>query len=410
MRISKQISGNAVERDNASKQGRGEYEWCDLTDNDPSWATLHNRRIWLCLPGGIILDTGCILGEQGGKSRIRRAEDTSTRREIYPHYHLGAALMMPRTTRQEQSWGGGMPVLRNDQYSIVDIHCGQLDISEDEHGVYVDVERLTVRNQYRSEDITISERFAQVQRVWQQRGKLDSELAKLVEEHETLVRGGNVISNAAQPLVQNIQSLNAALSREYPEIAGASAVGDPLPTLLQMIGLAIAPPETPIDQIPPDQVEIRRREIKNQRLTAARGSSAARFRRHVREAYNSTCFVCGTTLPACGPGGSPGVDSCHILPYSQYDLDKISNGVCLCKLHHWTFDEGLIEICYDLTAGYSVVVPDEAVEIAEEAGLSVEWLRAQAGIVPTARLPKIAAHRPDPSYLAVLKTLLYPPD
>ena len=409
MRISKQISGNAAARDDAAKQGRGEYEWCDITDEDPSQAALSGRRIWLGLPGGIVIDTGCILGTQGGKSRVRTAADTAGRREIYPHYHLGVALMMPRTTRTEQHWGEGLPVMRNEEYSLTDIWFGDIELSEDSLSAFLDVDRITIRNQYRQEDIDAAERFAQVQRVWQQRSLLDAGLSALVGEHEALVRSTSMISADGQPLVQNIQALTAQLSREYPEIAGASTVGDPLPTLLQMIGMTVDPQPTPIDQIPPEQTELRRREIKNQRLAAARGAAAVRFRRQVREAYRSTCVVCGARLPACGPGGNPGVDSCHILPYSEYDLDRISNGVCLCKLHHWMFDEGLIEILHNGTC-YETVIPEEALALAEEVGIDVDWLRGQVGPIPDARLPANSGNHPDPNYLALLRTQLYPQD
>jgi len=64
MRISKQISGNAAEREERTRQGRGEYEWCDLQPDDPSKDELLNRRILLRFPEGIILDTACEFDHQ----------------------------------------------------------------------------------------------------------------------------------------------------------------------------------------------------------------------------------------------------------------------------------------------------------------------------------------------------------
>ena len=56
MRISKQVSGNARQRDNQKRQGRGEYEICDelgaLRPPD-----LFNRRIYIALSGVGFIDT-----------------------------------------------------------------------------------------------------------------------------------------------------------------------------------------------------------------------------------------------------------------------------------------------------------------------------------------------------------------
>lgn len=183
MRISKQISGNADQRDVASTQGRGEYEWCELTDYDPTREALLNRRIFLSLPGGGAIDTASLLGEQGGKSRIRLADPHG--RFMYPHYHVSVALLMPTSTRQEQQWGQGRPVMRNNQYSVVDIHCGRVTTAGDEN-VFVEIDRITVQNNYGPEDIAFGQRFQQVQLVWQHRTRLDAELAALLDQrHRT---------------------------------------------------------------------------------------------------------------------------------------------------------------------------------------------------------------------------------
>lgn len=42
--------------------------------------------------------------------------------------------------------------------------------------------------------------------------------------------------------------------------------------------------------------------------------------------------------------GASVVDAAHIVPFSVSANDDIRNGIALCKLHHWSFDEGLISI------------------------------------------------------------------
>jgi len=60
-----------------------------------------------------------------------------------------------------------------------------------------------------------------------------------------------------------------------------------------------------------------------------------RFRRDVNEAYNFKCAMCGIGLNL--------VEAAHIIPHAHNDgTDDISNGVCLCTLHHKAYDNGLI--------------------------------------------------------------------
>ncbi len=117
MRISKEISGNAQERQTQARQGRGEYEICEefgqLRPPD-----LFNRRIIHELPNGRLTDTGTQLQLQGGKRRIRliRGEHAA-----YPHRQVAALLLMPKPSRAEPSWGDGTPVLRTGQYGVLNL-------------------------------------------------------------------------------------------------------------------------------------------------------------------------------------------------------------------------------------------------------------------------------------------------
>lgn len=145
-------------------------------------------------------------------------------------------------------------------------------------------------------------------------------------------------------------------------------------------------------------------------MAATRGPECVRFRRQVRDAYHSTCLVCGLHLPQVWDGGQAGVDSAHILPDSEFDINHVSNGVCLCKLHHWAFDEGLIEIRYDAATGYSIAIPDEARAQADgpPRRIDVGFLLSHLGPIPPARLPTNPAARPNQACLQRLHELLYP--
>jgi hypothetical protein len=72
------------------------------------------------------------------------------------------------------------------------------------------------------------------------------------------------------------------------------------------------------------------------------------FRVGVRRIYEHRCAVCG--VDARGPGdGSPIVDAAHIVPKSEGGPDDLRNGLCLCKNHHWAFDQGWFSITDGLT-------------------------------------------------------------
>jgi hypothetical protein len=82
------------------------------------------------------------------------------------------------------------------------------------------------------------------------------------------------------------------------------------------------------------------------------------FRIGVRRIYEHRCAVCG--VDARGPGdGSPIVDAAHIVPKSEGGPDDLRNGLCLCKNHHWAFDQGLFTITNDLTVEVHPDLPDD---------------------------------------------------
>lgn len=88
------------------------------------------------------------------------------------------------------------------------------------------------------------------------------------------------------------------------------------------------------------------------------------FRDAVREAYNEQCVICGTQRKT--PDGRPEVEVAHIWPKAKGGPDDIRNGITLCKLHHWAFDNGWLTLTDDYrvdvtdapgTEGYSDFVP-----------------------------------------------------
>ena len=68
------------------------------------------------------------------------------------------------------------------------------------------------------------------------------------------------------------------------------------------------------------------------------------FRRAVVTAYTHRCAFCGIRMRT--PDGHTVVDAAHIIPWSVSHNDDPRNGLALCRLCHWTFDEGLLGVSH----------------------------------------------------------------
>jgi putative restriction endonuclease len=79
--------------------------------------------------------------------------------------------------------------------------------------------------------------------------------------------------------------------------------------------------------------------------TPGQGPREARsqgFRRVVIRSYDHRCALCGVRIIT--PEGHTVVDAAHIIPWSESQNDDIRNGMALCKLCHWAFDEGMMGV------------------------------------------------------------------
>jgi len=86
--------------------------------------------------------------------------------------------------------------------------------------------------------------------------------------------------------------------------------------------------------------------------TAKRRGRDYAFRKEVKENYKNRCAVCRkrriTSL------GDPEVESCHIYPKKENGKDDPRNGIALCKLHHWAFEN----VWFSINDHCSIVVED----------------------------------------------------
>ncbi len=77
------------------------------------------------------------------------------------------------------------------------------------------------------------------------------------------------------------------------------------------------------------------------------------FRRAVVQVYDHRCAFCGVRILTVD--GHSAVDAAHIVPWSVSHNDDPRNGMALCRLCHWTFDEGLTSV----SAKYTVLLSSE---------------------------------------------------
>lgn len=74
------------------------------------------------------------------------------------------------------------------------------------------------------------------------------------------------------------------------------------------------------------------------------------FRKAIVKLYDHRCALCGIRLLT--PEGHTIVEAAHIIPWRESQDDNPTNGMALCRLCHWSFDEGMMGVNPD----YSVLV------------------------------------------------------
>jgi putative restriction endonuclease len=66
------------------------------------------------------------------------------------------------------------------------------------------------------------------------------------------------------------------------------------------------------------------------------------FVEEVLDSYERQCAICGQSIRL--GDALIGIDACHVKPIQHFGDDLVTNGVALCKIHHWALDRGAISI------------------------------------------------------------------
>ena len=86
----------------------------------------------------------------------------------------------------------------------------------------------------------------------------------------------------------------------------------------------------------------RRKEVVVKETDLRQAARDQGFRRAIVTAYQNCCAFCGIRVLTAD--GHTVVDAAHIVPWSLTHNDSPNNGMALCRLCHWSFDEGMLGV------------------------------------------------------------------
>ena len=72
------------------------------------------------------------------------------------------------------------------------------------------------------------------------------------------------------------------------------------------------------------------------------------FRRLILDIYDHQCAACGLRIRLPAGNNVSFIDAAHLIPFSESRNDHPTNGLALCKNHHWAMDRDIISPGPDL--------------------------------------------------------------
>ncbi|OLV19520.1 HNH endonuclease [Deinococcus marmoris] len=373
-------------------RGRGEYEMSGDSDGYTT-ADVVDKHLTVVLSPNWRINTGLVIRRAEGKTRIRsevKGEHIGVQRQVC------AALLLNPTVRSQSGVDSGGQLLDYIEASHIEINGDQFVFH---------AETIQLSDATAEAHINVAKRAGEVQELWRRADELPFYVSEAIKQHQEGVTSGNPVSKATFKSYEQLPKFVASTDPEAEELM--EGAGDLLPGLQTLTNAPVSRPLFDVELIPVQEVELKRRTIaawRKWQLTSSRGHSGRVFREGVRAAYDSTCLICGVRLPPT-PGNAAGVDAAHVLPWRQYELDEVYNGVCLCKTHHWAFDNRLLAIIADdASDDYRVEIPERARNalLARGETAMLSWLESFVGVIPEARLPRDPLLRPRREFLNIL--------
>ena len=376
--------------------GRGEYEVAGSHES----IRVHDvfdRQIVLELLPGFRFPTNNYVRHTQGKPRIRLLDPYS---DSHVYLILAAILLLPKPKREIGATPGGKLQIYKDNFSVMSIPFDVVELSSTE--IVASPTQMVLSNStFDSVRLDLIERLRIVMACWEAASKQSSALANAITQHKNAFNSQNV-----KAVISAAESIRLATIEPDDPLRHITKDLN-LPNLDELMWLGVHATETDEalalgEENLEELKEAARNRMKVWRQVAMRGAAGAKFSLQVREAYDHTCMFTGMRLPKTPMTGSSGVDAAHILPWAEYDLNSVSNGLCLSKLCHWAFDAGILQLTFDdPSSKYQLQLSTAALSAESDGLLKLNGLKDIQGVVSTSLLPKDSANWPKPSFLKV---------
>lgn len=381
--------------------GRGEYEAAGSHENTKVNDVL-DKQITLELLPGLRLHTNNFVKRAQGKPRIRLSDQ---KQDSHIYLILAAVLLLPKPKRQISETPEGKLQVYKENYSIYSIPFDIVELGKNEL-VIAPTQLILANASLDSVRVDVIERLKIIFACWASAAGSTSALAYALLAHRDAVKSGNVAAllKACNAIRLSEAELDDPLTHVTKELG--------LPNLDEISWLGVH--STDADEAAvmgeenlEDFKDAARNRIKAWRLMASRGSAGTAFSGAVKDAYKNTCLFTGMRLPNTSQTGSAGVDAAHILPWAEYDLNVVSNGLCLNKLCHWAFDAGILKLEFqEASEKYKLSLSPAALEAESQSLIDLGALRDLQGTVSSSLLPKDRGNWPNPSFLKVYNEAL----
>lgn len=377
--------------------GRGEYEVSNCQGF--SFEEIQNRRIILRLDDREC-PTHVTPKKVDGKPRLRLDNGNDRKNQSHLSSILARYLLLPNPTRTVTHLDGMHPILRDDQY-ILEVRLALRSIGRSSiiaEPVSVTARLKSLNDISRSKFISVKKRredikyLASDRAVTISRGRLPNDIKLAVIRFLEVDLDIDYYRNILEPMTE----LRQRIITEFGQYIDPEQ--DPVQPLLELCNHRKPDAADVLESITPSpDIESRIRAENLRRLTVQRGPAARKFARDVALAYDYTCAFCGFASRPIDGAGARGVQSAHILPWSIYVLDTVANGLCLCNLHHWAFDNRLLKLDYG-DGHFSVSQGPAFHQFCEKNPESERTLSACLGRIPDERFPQ-GTSMPNPKYI-----------
>lgn len=373
--------------------GRGEYEIAGSHAGITN-SVIYDKQFVVEITPDVKIVTDIFLRHMDGKPRMRLSEKEKGKRDKHIYSLMAAVCLLPKPIRELGGTGYGKLQIVDGKYSISDIEFDIVNTNASQ--VLIRPTTLRLSNGDSSEMLDIVQRMRLVFMAWNavMNESFTTKYSYLLKKHYEAYMAGSFQSLI--DLSDKIRKITDSDEDPLRQILGEYNLRSAETYDMGILTSNIIPF---IDDNPLTLLESRQEIVRKWRQIAYRGVAGETFKREVNKAYNNTCLFTGYFLPRTPLTNSPGVDAAHILPWAKHGLNSIQNGLCLNKLCHWAFDQGILRLEFDeKTNDYLVSIPSE-VKALGVTKIDLSPFTAIEGVIPKERLPSNHNLWPDPKLI-----------